>query len=77
MLRNKTRIHLEADKIEKALLSIIIYFTRDNTTELKLHKKMKPSSKMAVIYGWNSRRIVFAGYSFCFHSSLAKTEMET
>lgn len=51
MLRNKTRIHLEADKIEKALLSIIIYFTRDNTTELKLHKKMKPSSKMAVIYG--------------------------
>lgn len=45
MLRNKTRIHLEADKIEKALLSIIIYFTRDNNTELKLHKKWSPAIK--------------------------------
>lgn len=39
MLRNKTRIHLEADKIEKTLLSIIIYFSRDNNIALKLHKK--------------------------------------
>lgn len=39
MLRNKPRIHLEADKPEKALLSIIIYFIRNTTTELKQHKK--------------------------------------
>lgn len=39
ILRNKPRIHLDADKIEKALLSIIIYFIRDNNIELKVHKK--------------------------------------
>lgn len=47
ILRNKTRIHLDADKMEKALLSIIIFFIRDNNIELKVHKKKQTTNNEA------------------------------